>query len=227
MAEMDTGKVNVKTDEASQKLIAFSSDALNNAKEIHLEFDDHRYRGDILDWRLGEYVLFRVRHADDGLVRIPVDYDLCHLRAIPENGKPVIFRVKLLQKKIPHLLISFPMEPEVEVVRKQARRFMRVTTPVVLKRKENVMAAADRPGIGTILDISEKGVMLQTSLPLEKGDRVTIFINVSSGGKKKNLEMLCIVRRVDQEGKQFTCGLEFYKPSEQSLRAVADLLAGN
>lgn len=226
MAETDAGKVDVKTDEARQKLIAFSSDALNNAKEIHLEFDEHRYRGDILDWRLGEYILFRVRHADDGLVRVPVDYDLCRLRAIPEKGKPVIFRIKLLQKKIPHLLISFPMEPEAEVVRKQARRFMRVTTPVVLKRKDNALAAADRTGIGTILDISEKGVMLETSLPLEKGDRVNIFINVSSGGKKKNLEMLCIVRRVDHKGKLFTCGLEFHKPSEQSLRAVADFLAG-
>ncbi len=225
MAENDSGKTNVNADEARQKTIAFSSGLINNAKEIYFEFGEHRYRGDLLDARLGEHILFRVRHADDGLVRIPVDYDLSYLRAIPENGKPVTFKVKLLQKKIPHLLLSFPMEPEPEVVRKQTRRFMRVTTPVVLKRRDNTMAAADRAGIGTILDISEKGVMLQTAFALEKGDRVTIFINVSSGDEKKNLEMPCIVRRVEQKGKQFTCGLEFFKPSPQSLHAVADFLA--
>lgn len=225
MAENDPKKPNVNEDEARQKLIDYSSGLFNNAKEIYFEFGEHRYRGDLLDWRLGEHVLLRIRHADDGLVRIPVDYDLCRLRAIPQKGKPVTFKVKLLQKKIPHLLLSFPMEPEAEVIRKQNRRFMRVTTPIVLKRRDNVMVTADRSGIGTILDISEKGVMLETALALEKGDRVNIFINVSTGGEKKNLEMLCIVRRVDQKGKLFTCGLEFFKPSEQALRAVADFLA--
>ena len=225
MAETDSERTNINADEARQKLIAFSSNIINNAKELYFEFGEHRYRGDLLDARLGEYILFRARHADDGLVRIPVDYDLGFLRAIPTKGKPITFRVKLLQKKIPHLLLSFPMEPEAEVVRKQNRRFMRATTPVVLKRRDNVLVTSDRSGIGTILDISEKGVMLQTPLALEKGDRVTIFINVSSGGEKKNLEMLCIVRRVQLKGKLFTCGLEFYKPTEQSLRAVAELLA--
>lgn len=225
MAETDSKKTNVNADDARKNLIAFSSDVINNAKELYFEFDEHKYRGDLLDSRLGEHILLRVRHADDGLVRIPVEYDLCRLRAIPENGKPISFKVKLLQKKIPHVLLSFPMEPEAEVVRKQTRRFMRVTTPVVLKRRDNVMVAFDRSGIGTILDISEKGVMIETALELEKGDRVNIFINVSSGSEKKNLEMLCMVRRVDQKGKLFTCGLEFYKPSEQLLRAVADFLA--
>ncbi len=227
MAENDSGKPNVNADEARQKIIAFSTNVINNAKELYFEFGEHKYRGDLLDSRLGEYILFRARHADDGLVRIPVDYDLSYLRAIPQKGKPVTFKVKLLQKKIPHLLLSFPMEPEPEVVRKQKRRFMRVTTPLVLKRRDNTMLAADRSGIGTILDISEKGVMIETSLELEKGDRVNIFLNVSTGGEKKNLEMLCVVRRVDWKGNLLTCGLEFFKPSEGVLRAVADFLAAH
>ena len=226
MAETGTEKSDINADEDRAKIIAFSSNLINNAKELFFEFDNHSYRGDILDWRLGEYVLFRVRQVDDGLVRIPVDYDLCRLRAVPEKGKPVAFRVKLLQKKIPHLFFSFPMEPEAEVVRKQARRFMRLSTPVIVKRKENIMMSADRTGMGTIMNISEEGVMLQTPLALEKADRVTIFINISTGGEKKSLEMLCIVRRVEQEGKMFTCGLEFYKPTEQAMRDLAALLAG-
>ncbi len=227
MAETDSKKPDVNADEARQKTIAFSTSIINNAKELYFEFGEHKYRGDLLDSRLGEYILFRVRQADDGLVRIPVNYDLSYLRAIPQKGKPVTVNVKLLQKKIPHLLLSFPMEPEPEVVRKQKRRFMRATTPLVLKRRDNNLLTADRSGIGTILDISEKGVMIETSLELEKEDRVNIFLNVSAVGEKKNLEMLCIVRRVDQKGKLFTCGLEFFNPSEESLHAVADFLAAH
>lgn len=205
---------------------AYVAGLLNNGKELFFEFDDRIYKGDILDIKMGEYVLFRLAEPDEHIIHLPVNYDNCRIRTAVEKGQTYRFHTKLLQKKLPHVLLAFPDSELKGFARGSTRKFMVQTTPIIMKRKENVFIPQDRSGLGTINDVSKGGVRMTTSMPLDKGDKVQIFIDVPTGQGHKKLVFPCVVRRVTPDGSQFDVGLEFFNAPPANLKEVTDLLDG-
>lgn len=200
---------------------------LNNGKELFFEFDDRTYQGDILDMKLGEYILFRLKDPDESIVHMPINYSNCRIRSMIDKGRTHSFHTKLLQKKLPHILIAFPEKEVQGFARNAGRRFMVQSSPIIMKRKENVFIPQDRTGMGTINDISKGGVRLSTAMQLDKGDKVQIFIDISAVGAPRKLMFPCVVRRAAQEGNMFNVGLEFNNAPPASLKELAAFLDAN
>jgi len=200
----------------------------NNGKSIFLEFDDHKYEVDIVEMRLGEYVVVKVRKPDQGLVNMPLGYDYCKLRVFTTQGKVFIFPTKPLQKKIPLMVFGFPEKEEPGFVRSTRRLFVRQSTPIILRKKDNLLVPRDTTAVGTITDLSDGGCSLISKMELMKGDKIRIFLNVSLEKERRNIELFCIVRRagVAADG-QGDYGLAWHEASEQVQTEIRNFLTNH
>lgn len=185
-------------------------DVLNNAASITLEFHGHQYRGAVAGVRAGEYLNFKVRNVDDGLVRVPVGYDFILLRVLTIKGKLVVYRTQLKRKKIPLLLLGFP-EYEVQTsIRVHDRYDVNMKTPIELTRRVSGPLFGNLTGLGTIANVSHGGCSINTALKLERGDTIKCFLDLSNSEGATSVELTGDVKRVGgPEGRTMNYGVQF------------------
>ncbi len=208
----------------SQEAQRFAN-VLNNAKTSFLEYDEHKYECDIVEMRLGEFIVLKVHKPDQGLVNVPLRYDFCKLRVFTVQGKVYIFPTSIVQKKIPLMVIAFPEKEEPGFVRTGKRLFVRQSTPIILRKKENLLVPRDATAVGTITDLSEGGCSVISRMPLTKGDKIRIFLNVSHEKEARNVELFCIIRRAapTPDG-QVEYGLAWHEVSESVKADIKNFL---
>ncbi|MBI5178594.1 MAG: PilZ domain-containing protein [Nitrospinae bacterium] len=199
---------------------------LNNAKNMFFEFDEHKYEAEIIEMRIGEYVLIKIKKPYQGLVNVPPKYEYCKLRVFSMQGPVNIFPVRLLQKKLPGVIISFPDKEEPGFVRGTKRLFIRMSTPIILRKRDNVLVPRDTTGMGIITDLSDGGCSLFSKVQLTKGDKVRVFVNLSHTKEPRNVEMFSIVRRVSiAEDGQGDYGLEWLQATDQIKQDIKTFLS--
>ncbi len=167
----------------------------NNAKAVMLELEGKKYSGEIEDVRIGEFVLFKVNNIDGTLVSAPPDFDGVVLNVEMLEGGNKRYPTRIVQKKLPQILLAFPKK-EFEGVKRPPRRFLNIETPLILKAKENSALTMDMTGIGTMSDLSEGGCAVVTATEMEEEDRLHMFLNLSEPGKTMVFEVEAVVRRV-------------------------------
>lgn len=171
------------------------ADAFNNAKKITLEFEKYVYESQVAEMRLGKFIILRLSKPDQGLVDIPTDFSGFKLRVFTPVGKVRTFPTKLVQRKLPFMVMLFPEKEEAGFERSGKRLFVKQTVLVVRRKKDNVLAYANAKGMGVLTDLSPGGCGVQSKLELMKGDKVVVYVNVSETKTPENLELLAIVRR--------------------------------
>ena len=215
--ELDLDKPDKETAERQREI----ADLFNTASSVVIEFEGHQYNGEVSDMKIGEYILFRVKNVDDGLVRLPKDFDDILFRLISVKGEAKSYPTELINKNIPHLLLKFPEKEVAPFVRKAERQFMSIDAPVVLEER----GIGDMPritsGLGTVKDLSENGCSLFTGLGLESGDKVRLFLDISERGRKNVVDVAGIVRRAGKPGDIASeIGIEFVDVAPEVMDAI-------
>jgi hypothetical protein len=172
--------------------------------------------------KIGEFIVFRVKNPDDGLVRVPVDYEEIIFRVLTITGEVASFKTQLLNKNIPLLLLKFP-ETEIETfIRSHSRHHVKINTPIILVSREDVAPEKEVAGMGTLTNLSEGGCRISTALKLESGDKIRFFLNLTGTGTR---ELIGIVRRVGKpSGGVTNYGIRFTGLNIRNMRELEDFM---
>lgn len=198
------------------------ADAFNTAVTVSVEFHGHQYKGDIVEIKIGEFFAFRVKKPDDGLVRVPIDYDEITIRVLMISGEVKSFKTRLLNKNIPLLLLQFPDKEMETFIRSHPRHHVNISSPIILESREEVELEKEVTGLGTITNLSEGGCQITSSLKLQRGDRIKIFINMTDTGAR---EMTGTVRRaVPDAAGVVTYGLRFVGLNIRTMRELEEFM---
>ena len=217
-AELDSPE----TEDDSVEFLREIANAFNTAVSISVQFHGHQYKGDIVEIKIGEFIAFKVKKPDDGLVRVPVDYDEITIRVLMMSGEVKSYQTRLLNKNIPLLLLKFPDKEMETFIRSHPRHHVNLSTPIILESRENVELENEETGLGAITNLSEGGCQVVSSLKLERGDKVKIFINMTDTGAK---EMACTVRRAIPDAKGvITYGLRFVGLNIRTMRELEEFM---
>lgn len=194
----------------------------NSAVVVSVEFHGYQYKGDIVEVKIGDFIAFKVKQPDDGLVRVPIDYDEITLRVLMTSGEVKSFNTKLLNKNIPLILLQFPDREKETFTRSHPRHHVNISTPIILESRENVILEKETTGLGTITNLSEGGCKISTSLKLERGDGVKIFIQLTDMG---SMEMTGTVRRaIPAPDGVINYGLRFVGLNIRTMRELEDFM---
>lgn len=198
------------------------ADAFNTAVTVSVEFHGHQYKGDIAEIKIGEFIAFRVAKPDDGLVRVPIDYDEITLRVLMMSGEVKGFQTRLLNKNIPLLLLQFPEREMETFIRSHPRHHVNISTPIILESREDVELEDEITGLGTITNLSEGGCQIATSLKLERNDKIRIFINLTDSGAR---EISGVIRRAMPDADSLVnYGLRFTGLNIRTMRELEDFM---
>lgn len=198
------------------------SDALNTAVTVSVEFHGHQYKGEIVEINIGEFIAFRVTKPDDGLVRVPIDYDEITLRVLMMSGEVKSFKTRLINKNIPLLLLEFPKGAMETFIRSHPRHHVKISTPIILESRDDVELEDEVTGLGTITNLSEGGCQVATRLKLERGDKIRIFIHLTDSGAR---EISGVIRRVLHDSDNLeNYGLRFTGLNIRTMRELEDFM---
>lgn len=198
------------------------ADTFNRAVTISLEFHEHQYTGEIIEMKIGEFIVFRVKNVDDGLVRVPVDYDKIIFRVLTMSGEIRSFNTQLLNKNIPNLLLKFPEDEQQTAVRQHKRHHSNLDSPIILESREDLPLEKEVTGVGTVTNVSEGGCSITTGLNLEMGDRIKIFLNLTGESVR---EMTGVIRRVGTRTRGVTLyGIQFSGMNIRVMREVEEYM---
>ena len=201
------------------------ADIFNNAKLVSLEFEKYKYDSDVAEMRLGKFIILKIRKPDQGLVDIPADFGSFKLRVFADNGKVITYPVKMIQRKLPFMVMSFPTATEAGFARSTKRLFVKQTVLIVRRKKDNVMVEANSRGMGILTDLSPGGCAVISKMELQKGDKVIVYLNVSETKEPESLEMTTVVRRaLEEEDGYGEFGMEWLNVSEDKLKRVKEYL---
>ncbi len=200
----------------------------SSAESIQIELNGKKYSGEIHSQKVGEYVVFKVDNVDDALTKFTIGYESVSFKLI-DNGKMRSFPSRVTRKKLPLLLLKYPFKEAEQVEREYERRNLKIDTPVIILKRENEMVPPEDTGMGTIVNISEGGCGINTSLDIRKGDRVNFYLEVfshvhkididrgdetdaSTGSEGKMLDLKGVVVNIREltDG-MASAGLKFYK----------------
>ncbi len=196
----------------------------NKAKAVVLELEGKKYFGEIEDIRIGEFVLFKVNNIDGTLVSAPPGFEGVVLSVATFDGGNKRYPTRIVQKKLPQILLAFPKK-EFEGIKRPPRRFLNIETPIILKSNENSTLTMDITGIGTMSDLSEGGCAVVTAIEMEEEDRLHMFLNLSEPGKKIVFEVEAIVRRIiPQPGGINNYGVQFVSLDGAAVEAIKNFL---
>ena len=201
------------------------ADTFNKAVTISLEFHEHQYTGELTEMKIGEFIIFRIKNVDDGLVRIPVDYDKIIFRVLTISGEIRSFNTQLLNKNIPNLLLKFPDDEMQTTARQHKRHHSNLDTPVILESREDLPLEKEVTGVGTVTNMSEGGCSITTGLKLERGDRIKFFLNLTG---KNAREMAGVIRRLGKPTRGITMyGIQFSGMNIRVMREVEEFMKQN
>ena len=211
-----------ETDDNPVESLRQIADAFNTAVTVSVEFHGHQYKGEIVEIKIGEFVAFKVKKPDDGLVRLPIDYDEITIRLLTMSGEVRSFNTRLLNKNIPLLLLQFPDKEMETFTRSHPRHHVNISTPIILESRNDVIMEQEVTGLGTITNLSEGGCQITSSFKLERGDVIKIFINITETGSR---EITGTVRRVipDPDG-IVNYGLRFVGLNIRTMRELEEFM---
>jgi len=195
------------------------ANVLNSAICVTFEVRNRQYRGEVVELTDREHVMFKVSNVDDELSRVSINHDsTTYLRVMMARGDFGVYQTRLIKKNIPFLQLEFPEEDCRLLEKEYSRQPLDMKTPItVLSRKEGVIN-----GVGTIRNISECGVYLNTGLKLVVEDRIGFYLGFHDSGDKSPLELTGEVKRTiplprDGEG---SYGIRFKGINIRTLRKV-------
>lgn len=169
------------------------------AETVDLMIRENRYTGEIENQKSGEAILYKIKNVDQLLIDIGKGSSGLIFKVKAKDGRIKNFETTVLQKKIPHLLLTFPDEEVAQKERKSFRANTNISTPLILVKREGELLPDDTMDLGNIENLSDGGCSITTGMKLQKGDIINFFLEVRpSKHETKNLDLHGIVRSVQK-----------------------------
>ncbi|MDH5543523.1 MAG: PilZ domain-containing protein [Nitrospinota bacterium] len=205
----------------SASLMEFVAHCLHNAESVKIELDENLYSGTVERWKIGQFIVFKTSNIDNSLVGIPAGFSGLKLKVIGKSGAVRNFTTKILKKKLPLIMLSFPASEIEKVDREFERVYVQLDTPVILTKRIGDILPDETTHVGTITNISKGGCAISTQLGLHKGDKINFFMEVSSTSGKKSLDLLGIVRGVQKyDNGTASYGIEYQKLNRETKNEI-------
>ena len=138
---------------------------------ILVEIFEKKYQGVIMEFSAGESISIRLSNPDATLVHIMPDTE-CKVKFIAEDGMAYNIDTLLLKRKIPNIIIKYPVRMDGVSIRKHPRISTSYWTSIMDEKNENGKAVMEKIGDGTIVDMSLGGCKLMTMLQYKAGNHI-------------------------------------------------------
>ena len=126
------------------------------------------------------------------------------------DGSIHIFQTKCLEKKVPFLVVQFPVQETTSRKRKLNRQLVCLETPLIVNDFRKRLHGESLTGSGAIVDLSEGGCAIETKLKCELNQELRFFLDVGTKKKPHILELNGIIRNIkDIAPGVFNLGIEF------------------
>tara|TARA_B100000315_G_scaffold122793_1_gene112738 strand:+ start:28943 stop:29599 length:657 start_codon:yes stop_codon:yes gene_type:complete len=205
----------------NEKAHQFVLNSIKNARIVFIVFKEKKYMGKLVEYKLGEKMVFIVPKVDSYLGSKVLSGDQVALRLISDKGTIVAFESELIAKKLPKLILKFPEKESDKHIRSTGRTSAILRAKIVAKSSENTMIPEDISAIGTIQNLSDSGCSVTASVNLKISDIVNLAITLSLKGINKVFKLRGTVQRkkTEEDGKN-NYGVEFYDSDRKIISII-------
>ena len=189
---------------------------------ILVEIFEKKYQGVIMEFSAGESISIRLSNPDATLVHIMPDTE-CKVKFIAEDGMAYNIDTLLLKRKIPNIIIKYPVRMDGVSIRKHPRISTSYWTSIMDEKNENGKAVMKKIGDGTIVDMSLGGCKLMTMLQYKAGNHIHLSFEYDENSSPVTFKG--IIKNIKQAPYDTTYyGIEYEQPSEDFIKTIDELL---
>ena len=189
---------------------------------ILVEIFEKKYQGVIMEFSAGESISIRLSNPDATLVHIMPDTE-CKVKFIAEDGMAYNIDTLLLKRKIPNIIIKYPVRMDGISIRKHPRISTSYWTSIMDEKNENGKDVMEKIGDGTIVDMSFGGCKLMTMLQYKAGDHIHLSFEYDENSSPVTFKG--IIKNIKQAPYDTTYyGIEYEQPSEDFIKKIDALL---
>ena len=189
---------------------------------ILVEIFEKKYQGVIMEFSAGESISIRLSNPDATLVHIMPDTE-CKVKFIAEDGMAYNIDTLLLKRKIPNIIIKYPVRMDGVSIRKHPRISTSYWTSIMDEKNENGKAVMEKIGDGTIVDMSLGGCKLMTMLQYKAGNHIHLSFEYDENSSPVTFKG--IIKNIKQAPYDTTYyGIEYEQPSEDFIKKIDALL---
>jgi len=189
---------------------------------ILVEIFEKKYQGVIMEFSAGESISIRLSNPDATLVHIMPDTE-CKVKFIAEDGMAYNIDTLLLKRKIPNIIIKYPVRMDGVSIRKHPRISTSYWTSIMDEKNENGKAVMEKIGDGTIVDMSLGGCKLMTMLQYKAGNHIHLSFEYDENSSP--ITFKGIIKNIKQAPYDTTYyGIEYEQPSEDFIKTIDELL---
>ena len=174
------------------------SSCLNNAESAYVNVGTNRYDGRIERLIPGKAIVFKVNNLDDNLVKTPDGFSNVLFKVTGRDKTTSNFQTRIISKKLPRLLLLFPVSETEKIERTHSRVHANIATPIILKKRAYDLIPLDNNGMGTIENVSEGGCSISTRMEVKVGDTIEFFMPVITDDKLVDIELHGIICNIDK-----------------------------
>ena len=189
---------------------------------ILIEIAGKNYQGTVLELSEGESITIKLSNPDMTLVHIMPDTE-CKVKFISEDGMTYNIDAVLLKRKIPNIIIKYPVRMEGVSIRKHPRISTSYWTSIIDEKNENDKLTMEKIGDGTIVDMSLGGCKLMTMLQYKAGNHIHLSFEYDENSSPVTFKG--IIKNIKQAPYDTTYyGIEYEQPSEDFIKKIDALL---
>ncbi len=199
-----------------------AKDIFYTGLRILVEIFEKKYQGVIMEFSEGESISIRLSNPDATLVHIMPDTE-CKVKFIAEDGMAYNINTVLLKRKIPNIIIKYPVRMDGVSIRKHPRISTSYWTSIMDEKNENGKTVMEKIGDGTIVDMSHGGCKLMTMLQYKAGNHINLLFEYDENSSP--VAFKGIIRNIKQAPYDTTYyGIEYEQPSKDFIKKIDELL---
>ncbi len=189
---------------------------------ILIEIVGKNYQGTVLELSEGESITIKLSNPDMTLVHIMPDTE-CKVKFISEDGMTYNIDAVLIKRKIPNIIIKYPVRMEGVSIRKHPRISTSYWTSIIDEKNENDKLTMEKIGDGTIVDMSLGGCKLMTMLQYKAGNHIHLSFEFDENSSP--VAFKGIIRNIKQAPyDSMYYGIEYEQPSDDFIKIIDGLL---
>ena len=202
------------------------AECLNLATRVDLLINENTYVGEIENMRQGEGIVYKIKNVDQQILDLPESSRGPKLRATLRNGDTRNFETRIVQKKFPHVVLTFPKEEMAQVERKYTRVHTNLSTPIILVKRSFDLLPDETTGMGNISNVSQGGCSIITYMKLQTGDIINFFMEVTpAAGEKKTLDLHGIIRSITKlDTGNVLLGVQYQRMPKDLQKEITDYM---
>lgn len=208
----------IETDEDTQEMSKIYESVTNlfkNAAIFFIEFKDKKYQGTLAESEPGKQIVFTISKPDTYLSMNVSEGDQVVLRLITNKGVLGAFESELIKKKLPQLIVKFPIKEDEKFIRTSRRTLTKINARIVRSKPKKIS------DMGTIINISDTGCSFTTKAMLKREDEIELLILLLVKGVERNYRIHGTIRRertIDDETTNY--GIECFDEDKKILMGI-------